>query len=158
MKKGGNILISDHEKDKKNSDYKKEAKNEHSIEPNSDGLKININIQYTFNIGNKNFNIEQRAEGGGQINKHVGTNANQGGQNAIDHSASQNNQSQFAYGNGRSGIAGRDNDEAGGQQGINKLIESIISSESEQSQGYGEDPVEEPSEETGATVEVKENE
>ena len=96
---------------------------------------IEINISFTINIGNKDIQIEQRAEGGGQINKHVRTNANQGGQNAIEHSQSKNNQSKFADGNGRSGIAGNENDEAGGQQGIkvrdSKTKKSKIGSSSE---------------------------
>ncbi|WP_378935388.1 hypothetical protein [Metabacillus herbersteinensis] len=87
-------------------------------------------------VGNR-FNLEQRAEGGGQINKDVGTNANQGGQNAINGSKSANIKSEFANGNGRSGIAGKGNDEQGGQQGIKvrdtKLIKSKIKSASEQS-------------------------
>lgn len=98
------------------------------------GLTINISI--TYNIGNKEFHVVQRAEGGAQINKDVGTNANQGGQNALDHSSTENDHSQFADGNGRSGIAGSDNDEAGGQQGIKVrdsiVKESIIKSVSEQ--------------------------
>ena len=154
--------MSSHDRKHKNSGNEKDANKEHTNDPNSAGLNININIHYTFNIGNKNFNIEQRAEGGGQINKHVGTNANQGGQNAIDHSESQNKNSQFADGNGRSGIAGRDNDEAGGQQGIkvrdSKLIESIISSEFEPNQGDGEELDDESSVESGTTQEVGENE
>jgi len=90
-----------------------------------DGITINIIVQNNFTIGNKEFHVEQRAEGGGQINKDVGTNANQGGQNAINGSTSSNNSSQFADGNGRSGIAGNNNDEAGGQQGI-KIRESLL--------------------------------
>lgn len=114
-----------HKKDKKQNEKKNEIKDGISIEPDYDGINININIHYTFNIGNKETHIEQRAEGGGQINKDVGANANQGGQNAIDHSSTENNKSQFADGNGRSGIAGDDNDEAGGQQGI-KVRDSIV--------------------------------
>ena len=122
--------MSSSKKDKKQSENKQEepkveAKEEFLHEHKCDGCKINININYTFNIGNKEFHVEQRAEGGGQINKDVGTNANQGGQNAIDHSASSNDHSNFADGNGRSGIAGNDNDEAGGQQGI-KVRDSIV--------------------------------
>lgn len=90
-----------------------------------EGLTININIHNTYNIGNKDIHIEQRAEGGGQINKDVGANANQGGQNALNNSKTKNNKSQFADGNGRSGIAGDDNDEAGGQQGI-KIRDSWV--------------------------------
>ncbi|MGG3471094.1 hypothetical protein ABES02_26945 [Neobacillus pocheonensis] len=107
--------------DKKDKNKQEEDSHEHKC----DGCHININIHYTFNIGNKEFHVEQRAEGGGQINKNVGTNANQGGQNAIDHSASSNDHSNFADGNGRSGIAGNDNDEAGGQQGI-KVRDSVV--------------------------------
>lgn len=110
---------------KKDKNKQEEFKEEESHEHKCDGCNINININYTFNIGNKEFHVEQRAEGGGQINKNVGTNANQGGQNAIDHSASSNDHSNFADGNGRSGIAGNDNDEAGGQQGI-KVRDSIV--------------------------------
>lgn len=110
---------------------KKSSGNDH------DGLTININI--TYNIGNTENHIEQRAEGGGQINKDVGTNANQGGQNALDHSLAQNNDSNFANGNGRSGIAGDENDEAGGQQGIkvrdSQLERTVILSSSEHSEG-----------------------
>lgn len=95
-----------------------------------------INIQ--FIVGNR-FHLEQRAEGGGQINKDVGTNANQGGQNAINGSKSANIESQFANGNGRSGIAGKGNDEQGGQQGLkvrdSKVRKSKIKSASEQSEG-----------------------
>lgn len=73
---------------------------------------INITIDNRISIGNENnFGHEQRAEGGGQINKNVGTNANQGGQNAIKGSKSTNKKSQFANGNGRSGNAGKDNEE-----------------------------------------------
>lgn len=118
--------------DKNISDHEISKKHE------CDGCNININISYTINIGNKEIYVEQRAEGGGQINKHVGTNANQGGQNAIDHSQSRNDQSNFADGNGRSGIAGNDNDEAGGQQGIKVrdsiVKKSIIGSSSEQNE------------------------
>ncbi len=76
--------------------------------------KDNITIHLTFNIGNTDIHFEQRAEGGGQINKDVGTNANRGGQNALNGSQTRNHNSQFADGNGRSGIAGNDNDETGG--------------------------------------------
>ncbi|WP_179194934.1 hypothetical protein [Bacillus sp. EAC] len=78
-------------------------------------IEVEINIEYHIHIGD---HIEQRAEGGGQILRNVGMNANQGGQNANDHSETANNKSQFANGNGRSGIAGKQNDELGGQQGI----------------------------------------
>lgn len=101
-----------------------------------------INIQYI--VGNR-FHLEQRAEGGGQILKDVGTNANQGGQNAINGSKSANIESQFANGNGRSGIAGKGNDEQGGQQGIkvrdSKVIKSKIKSASSHTEvNEGEDP------------------
>ena len=91
------------------------------FEHDKDGYTININIYNNINIANEGSyagSIEQRAEGGGQINKNVGTNANQGGQNAINGSQSANNESQFANGNGRSGIAGKGNDEQGGQEAI----------------------------------------
>ena len=104
------------------ADYEKHSKKK---DKEKDDITINIIIQNNFTIGNKEFHIEQRAEGGGQINKDVGTNANQGGQNAINGSTSSNNSSQFADGNGRSGIAGNNNDEAGGQQGI-KIRESLL--------------------------------
>jgi hypothetical protein len=120
------------------NDIKKEIFVEHSKE----GLTINITINNTINIGNKEIHIEQRAEGGGQINKNVGVNANQGGQNALDHSKTQNNKSQFADGNGRSGIAGDDNDEAGGQQGIkirdSKLRKTRLKSNSSHSEAQGQ--------------------
>lgn len=47
-----------------------------SYKPSKNGLLI-----YYITIFNGNIRI-QRVEGGGQINKHVGTNANQGGQSA----------------------------------------------------------------------------
>ncbi|MFJ7982931.1 hypothetical protein ACIQ1D_22030 [Lysinibacillus xylanilyticus] len=80
--------------------------NEHSKDPSKNHITINL----TINIGNKEIHLKQRAEGGGQINKDVGTNANRGGQNAINDST-RNINSQFADGNGRSGIAGDNNDE-----------------------------------------------
>lgn len=80
-----------------------------TYKPSKNGLSI-----YYITIFNGNIRI-QRAEGGGQINKNVGTNANQGGQNAVNGSRSANKNSQFANGNGRSGIAGKKNDEQGGQ-------------------------------------------
>ena len=101
--------MSDHKRDNGNS---------------KDPAKNHITINFTFNIGNTDIHFEQRAEGGGQINKDVGTNANQGGQNAINGST-RNVNSQFADGNGRSGLAGNDNDEAGGQQGI-KVRDSLV--------------------------------
>jgi hypothetical protein len=82
------------------------------------GLSINH-----ITIINGNITITQRAEGGGQINKDVWANANQGGQNAIKRSNTANKKSQFANGNGRSGIAGKKNDEQGGQNAKkNKII------------------------------------
>ncbi|MFY0520137.1 hypothetical protein [Lysinibacillus sp. UGB7] len=117
----------------------KELEREHS----KDHEKDNITIHLTFNIGNTDIHIEQRAEGGGQINKDVGTNANQGGQNALNGSRTRNQNSQFADGNGRSGIAGNDNDEAGGQQGIkvrdSLVIDSKIHSSSNQNQEENKD-------------------
>jgi hypothetical protein len=114
---------------------KKDLKEEYSVKHNKEKFEININIVYNINIGNKEIHIEQRAEGGGQINRNVGMNANQGGQNAKNHSQTANNQSQFANGNGRSGIAGKNNDELGGQQGIkvrdSDVIDSIIASASD---------------------------
>lgn len=65
--------------------------------------------------------INQRAEGGGQILKNVGQNANQGGQNAL-HGRTFNKKANFANGNGRSGIAGKKNDEQGGQEAVKKNI------------------------------------
>ena len=84
----------------------------------------------------------KRAEGGGQINKDVGTNANQGGQNAINGST-RNVNSQFADGNGRSGIAGNDNDEAGGQQGIKVRDSLVIDSDIHSSSNHSESNEEE---------------
>ncbi len=102
-----------------------------------------ITFNFTFNIGNTDFHFEQRAEGGGQINEDVGTNANQGGQNASDGSHTRNVNTQFADGNGRSGIAGNNNDEAGGQQGIkvrdSLVIDSDIHSSSNHSESHEED-------------------
>lgn len=107
--------------------------NEHSKDPS----KNHITIHLTINIGNKEIHFEQRAEGGGQINKDVGTNANQGGQNAINGST-RNINSQFADGNGRSGIAGDDNDEAGGQQGIKVRDSRVIDSDIHSSSNHSE--------------------
>ncbi|GAB0170950.1 hypothetical protein LSPCS325_43870 [Lysinibacillus sp. CTST325] len=107
--------------------------NEHSKDPS----KKHITIHLTINIGNKEIHFEQRAEGGGQINKDVGTNANQGGQNAINGST-RNINSQFADGNGRSGIAGDDNDEAGGQQGIKVRDSRVIDSDIHSSSNHSE--------------------
>ncbi len=101
---------------------------------------INFNF---FNIELKDvrFQVEQRAEGGGQINRNVGMNANQGGQNARNNSQTSNTNSQFADGNGRSGIAGQNNDELGGQQGIkirdSRLNRSRIRTNSEHNEGGG---------------------
>ena len=100
-------------------------------EPNREGIHISGSFNIVIiqdgviNFGGVSPELFPRAEGGGQINNAVDTNANQGGQNAIDHSESENSQSQFADGNGRSGIAGSDNDEMGGQQGI-KIRDSEI--------------------------------
>ncbi|MUT68508.1 hypothetical protein [Paenibacillus sp. NEAU-GSW1] len=73
-----------------------------------------ITYNYYYNIYN-NIHIEQRAEGGGQINKNVGQNSNQGGQSAFK-SRTGNKFANFANGNGRSGLAGKKNDEIGGQE------------------------------------------
>lgn len=108
-----------------NVDYVQELVANMLKKHDTDGGDINFNITFNINIGNKDIHVEQRAEGGGQINKHVGTNANQGGQNAMNDSQTSNNQSNFADGNGRSGIAGNENDEAGGQQGI-KVRDSVV--------------------------------
>lgn len=138
--------------------YNSPKHSNHSEEPERESsnkqAKNNITINITFNIGNTENHFEQRAEGGGQINKDVGTNANQGGQNALNHSQTRNLNSQFADGNGRSGIAGDDNDEASGQQGIkvrdSLVIDSDIHSHASQSQDVEEGlldtvPEEEPS-------------
>ncbi|MFJ7649865.1 hypothetical protein ACIQ1H_20320 [Lysinibacillus sp. NPDC097279] len=106
---------------RKNSHNPNEPERNHSNKQAKNDITINI----TFNIGNTENRFEQRAEGGGQINKEVGTNANQGGQNALNHSQTRNLKSQFADGNGRSGIAGNNNDEAGGQQG-QKVRDSLV--------------------------------
>lgn len=82
------------------------------------------NLTVNIYIFKGNISIE-RAEGGGQINKHVGTNANQGGQNAIHGSRTANKNAQFANGNGRSGIAGKKNDEQGGQEAV-KFIKKKV--------------------------------
>ncbi len=101
-------------------DSEKEFKEGISIKHSKDGISIEINIYNNINLANDSSfaGVEQRAEGGGQINKNVGTNANQGGQNAINGSKSKNFDSQFANGNGRSGIAGKGNDEQGGQEAV----------------------------------------
>lgn len=80
------------------------------------------NIYIIFN--KNNVHIVQRAEGGGQINRNVGANSNQGGQTAFK-GRTANKFSQFANGNGRSGIAGKKNDEQGGQNAT-KINRSII--------------------------------
>ncbi|WP_246140885.1 hypothetical protein [Bacillus marasmi] len=135
-------MSSKRKKHKEHSKHQDELVETEVKKHECDGCSININISYTINIGNKEIHVDQRAEGGGQINKHVGTNANQGGQNAIDHSSTRNDQSNFADGNGRSGIAGNDNDEAGGQQGIKVrdsiVKKSIIESSSEHSEGLAQ--------------------
>ncbi|AVK86242.1 hypothetical protein C3943_23510 [Lysinibacillus sp. B2A1] len=118
------------------SDHKRN--NENSKDP----AKNHITINFTFNIGNTDIHFEQRAEGGGQINKDVGTNANQGVQNAINGST-RNVNSQFADGNGRSGIAGNDNDEAGGQQGIKVRDSLVIDSDIHSSSNHSESNEEE---------------
>lgn len=104
---------------------------------------IKINIEYNINI--RGVQIEQRAEGGGQINRNVGMNANQGGQNARNNSETANTRSQFADGNGRSGIAGRNNDELGGQQGIkvrdSEVNDSEIITDSEHLEGTEMEPI-----------------
>lgn len=102
-------------------DNKKEVQEGIAFKHEKDGLSIYVTIYNTNNLANQGGHagcFEQRAEGGGQINKNVGTNANQGGQNAINGSKSANIESQFANGNGRSGIAGKGNDEQGGQSAI----------------------------------------
>ncbi|MGE8036522.1 MULTISPECIES: hypothetical protein [unclassified Lysinibacillus] len=83
--------------------------NERSKEP----AKNNITIHLTINIGNTDNHVKQKAEGRGQINNDVGTNANQGDQNAKNGST-RNVNSQLADGDGRSEIAGDDNDETWG--------------------------------------------
>ncbi|WP_286138344.1 hypothetical protein [Bacillus sp. AFS055030] len=104
---------------------------------NLDG-SINFNF-FNIEIKKNRVQVEQRAEGGGQINRNVGMNANQGGQNARNNSQTSNDHSQFADGNGRSGIAGKNNDELGGQQGIkirdSKIKRSKIRTDSEHNEG-----------------------
>ncbi|WP_255294914.1 hypothetical protein [Bacillus sp. AFS041924] len=101
---------------------------------------INFNF-FNIEIKENRLQVEQRAEGGGQINRNVGMNANQGGQNARNNSQTANTSSQFADGNGRSGIAGQNNDELGGQQGIkirdSRLNRSRIRTNSEHNEGGG---------------------
>lgn len=125
-------------KGRKKTNTRKLSQEEITYSQDKDGLNIHITINNTYVVRNNRFNIEQRAEGGGQINKDVGTNANQGGQNAIGRSRTRNVNSKFADGNGRSGIAGNNNDEAGGQPGIkvreSDVIDSRIRSGSAQSE------------------------
>lgn len=129
----------------------KKKKKKKQKESKKDCFKINITLNNTINIGNKELHIEQRAAGGGQINKNVGTNPNQGGQNALENSRTANKRPNFADGSGRSGIAGNDNDEAGGQQGIkvrdSKLIKSKIKSSSKHNESEEEQITEEATEE-----------
>ncbi|WP_219837584.1 hypothetical protein [Paenibacillus sp. R14(2021)] len=82
----------------------------------------NIYIIYNISIhkGN-NITVEQRAECGGQINRNVGTNANKGGQNALFGRKTANFKSNFANGNGRSGIAGKKIDEQSGQGSVKRI-------------------------------------
>ncbi|MGE7953791.1 hypothetical protein [Lysinibacillus xylanilyticus] len=108
--------------------------NDHSKKESKNHITFNL----TFNISNTDFHFVQRAEGGGQINKDVGTNANQGGQNALNGSHTRNVNSQFADGNGRSGIAGDNNDEAGGQQGIKVRDSRVIDSDIHSSSNHSE--------------------
>ncbi len=112
-------------------------------ESSNKSAKNHITINLTFNIGNTDFHFAQRAEGGGQINHDVGTNANQGGQNASDGSHTRNVHSQFADGNGRSGIAGNNNDEAGGQQGLKVRDSLVIDSDIHSSSNHSESNEEE---------------
>lgn len=99
----------------KHKDCKHYKKNDVEIVKKYESEDGDITINVMVNIFDSEIHIEQRAEGGGQINKDVGMNANQGGQNARNHSGTSNDRSNFADGNGRSGIAGKENDEAGGQ-------------------------------------------
>ncbi|WP_235822169.1 hypothetical protein [Gottfriedia luciferensis] len=121
---------------KEEENYKEEIQQALAANPNLQTLNINI---FNINIEDVRVQVEQRAEGGGQINRNVGMNANQGGQNARDNSSTANTKSQFADGNGRSGIAGKNNDELGGQQGIkirdSKIKRSRIRTDSEHTEG-----------------------
>ena len=81
-------------------------------------------ITINFIIIRKIVHIVQRAEGGGQINRNVGANSSQGGQTAV-RGRTANKFAQFANGNGRSGIAGKKNDEQGGQS-AKKMNKKII--------------------------------
>lgn len=101
-------------------------------ESSNKSAKNHITINFTFNIGNTDFHFAQRAEGGGQINHDVGTNANQGGQNASNGSHTRNVNSQFANGNG----AGKKNDEAGEQQGIKERDSLVIDSDNHTSSNH----------------------
>lgn len=130
--------MSGNESNINNNNLNKGQEKNSNKNPDKDCLNITIHIHNTFNIGNKDYRIEQRAEGGGQINKEVGTNANQGGQNALNRSQTSNDHSQFADGNGRSGIAGDNNDEAGGQQGIKVRDSLVIDSEIHSSSNHSE--------------------
>jgi hypothetical protein len=133
-----------------------------NLDPNEeqllDRILEGITISGSFNIvviqvGSRSASISPqltvRVEGGGQVNNEVGAAATQGGQNAIDRSLATNDHSDFANGNGRSGIAGDENDEQGGQQAAkvrdSRVKRSIITTGAAQSQ------VEEsPAEELGA--------
>lgn len=101
-------------------------------ESSNKSAKNHITINFTFNIGNTDFHFAQRAEGGGQINHDVGTNANQGGQNASNGSHTRNVNSQFADCNG----AGNKNDEAGEQQGIKERDSLVIDSDNHASSNH----------------------
>jgi len=90
-----------------------------------------------LNIGNTDIHFEQRAEGGGQINKDVGTNANQGGQNALT-AALETLTLNSPMEKVRNGIAGNDNDEAGGQQGIKVRDGLVIDSDIHSSSNHSE--------------------
>lgn len=130
--------MSGNERNLNNSNINKRQEDNGNENSDKDCLNITIHIHNTFNIGKKEYHIEQRAEGGGQINKDVGTNANQGGQNALNRSQTKNERSQFADGNGRSGIAGDNNDEAGGQQGIKVRDSLVIDSDIHSSSNHSE--------------------
>ena len=102
-----------------------------------DPSKNHITINITINIGNTEIHFEQRAESGGQINKDVGTNANRGGQNAINGST-ENVNSKCADESSRSGIAGDNNVEAGGQQGIKVRDSKVIDNDIHSSSNHNE--------------------
>lgn len=59
--------MSDNRKNKKYGE--KKVSSEENFWVNSDKGGIEINLTIPFNIGNKEFHSEQRAEAGGQINK-----------------------------------------------------------------------------------------